>query len=113
LGATSAVGAHLACLLRGGRPEYLYCLGIFASFAVTALLGAIFRNPRQLDWYGHIMVLPHGLVGTFCSVAAAFGFDQAALWIGLGGLLALALAPIVWLVGALWIRWHPKEPAAC
>jgi hypothetical protein len=112
-GVAAGLGTHLMCLLKDGCPQYLTCLSIFGSWLLAALPGAAFRNPRQVDWYRRALLLPGTVPWGLGLVGAAFDFPAALAGTFLVATLAILAAPLVWLVGALWIRGHPILTPAC
>jgi hypothetical protein len=103
------VGSHLMFLLKEHEPEYLASLIVCAVHLGIALPGLLFRREAQVRWYRRALVIP---VSCVCpAFLLASGLESGSLFVVAvwGALVVLPLAPLVWLVGALYVSTPIRE----
>jgi hypothetical protein len=119
-GLTVAIGYALASciifLLKDDRSNGLFCMCIFLFYLLVSLPGQAFRNDWQVDWYRRALFLPLAVPWGLVLVAVILDFTEFAKVAWIAAMLAVLVAPVVWLVGALWLwrsnRWR-RRAADC
>jgi hypothetical protein len=112
-GAAAFAVTHLMFWVNNGVPGYEYSWRMLAFVLGLSLPGSAFSNPRQVDWYRRCVFAPTTALLALLALSVWVRLEWLGLAALMGILIAVPAAPLVWLIGALWIRGQPIQTAAC
>ena len=109
VGGSHAAMTFLISYMRHDGISVEVCLVLLVIYFSLCLPALLFGSDRQLDWYRRALFIPWSAVYGAILLAAADGqwglLGAVAVW---GAVTVVPAAPVVWLVGALWI-WRSNR----